>query len=98
MTMMKFGAVSLALMLVPALAFAAGMEGMIVKVDKVNRVLVVKVGKGDEKALQITNDTKGLENAIEGALVKIEYSRQGRKLMASDINASKSRILAQSAP
>jgi hypothetical protein len=50
-------------------------------------VLVVKTKQG-EKSLEITRDTKGLENAIEGALVKVEYSKKGNKLTANDINTS----------
>lgn len=89
MTLTRFGAVLLALMLVPVLALAAGMEGTVVKIDKQKNVLVIKTEEG-EKSLEITGNTKGLENAIEGAQIKVEYSKQGNKLRASEINPSKS--------
>lgn len=87
MTMMKFGAVLLALMLVPALALAVVLEGTIVKVDKAKQLMVVQTEEG-QKTLQVTSNTKGLENAQEGAKVTINYRQTGNQLVAGEISAS----------
>ncbi len=91
MILVKLGAVLLALALFPAAVSADGIEGKVVRVEKNKKALVIKTREG-EKTLEITSDTKGLENAIQGALVKIEYSRMGNKLRASEINASKTAL------
>lgn len=88
---MKLSAVLLALALFPAAVLADGIKGKVVRVEKNKKVLVIKTQEG-EKTLEITSDTKGMENAIQGALVKIEYSKMGNKLRASEINASKTAI------
>jgi hypothetical protein len=78
----------LALLLVPTLALADPMQGTVVRLDKQNSRLVIKTAEG-EKALIITNKTLGLEHAIEGAEVRIEYQKEGNTLTASEINPSK---------
>jgi hypothetical protein len=79
---------SFALLLLPALALAEPMRGTILKLDEQNSRLVVKTAEG-EKALVITEKTLGLEHAIEGAEVMIEYNKRGNTLTASEINPSK---------
>jgi hypothetical protein len=63
------------------------MQGTILKLDKQNNRLLIKTAEG-EKALVITSDTLGLEHAIEGAEVRIEY-KQNDTLEASEINPGK---------
>jgi hypothetical protein len=77
-----------ALLLLPALAFAQSMQGTVVRLDEQNNRLVVKTPEG-EKALVINNKTLGLEHAIEGAQVRIEYHKLGDTLTASEINPIK---------
>lgn len=86
--MKKISAAFLALMLVPTLALAALMEGTVVKMDKGKNQIVVKTEQG-EKTLKIAGNTKGLENAKEGAKVKIQYSEKGDQLVASEIFSGK---------
>jgi hypothetical protein len=77
----------LAVLLLPTLALAEPMQGTILKLDKQNNRLLIKTAEG-EKALVITSDTLGLEHAIEGAEVRIEY-KQNDTLEASEINPGK---------
>jgi len=62
-------------------------EGTVVKVDKAKKELVIRTDDG-EKALQITSNTKGLENAKEGARVVVMFSKKGDQLEATEISAS----------
>ena len=82
----KISAALLGLLLVPTLALAAGMEGTVVKKGKGE--IVVQNAKGEQQILKIASSTKGLENAREGAKVKVEYSKEGNQLVASEISSS----------
>ncbi len=84
----KIGATLVALMLAPTLVLAGQLEGTVVKMDKGKKEIVVKTESG-EKKLQISSNTKGLENAKEGAKVMIEYSVKNNQLKARDIAPSK---------
>jgi hypothetical protein len=84
--MKKMSAVLFGLMLVPTLALAAIMEGTVLKMGKTE--IVVQTDKGEKQTLQVASNTKGLENAKEGARVKIEYSQKGDKLVATAISSS----------
>lgn len=85
MTIIKFGAALLALMLIPALVFAAVMQGTVVKLDRAKQVVIIQTEEG-QKTLQLTSNTKGLENAREGAKVTINYDQKGNQLVASEIS------------
>jgi hypothetical protein len=74
--------------MLPAPAFAESLDGTILKFDKQNGTVLVKTGEG-EKTLLLTKKTLGLEHAIEGAHVRIEFSRTDNGLSASEINPVK---------
>lgn len=86
----KMVAALVALMLVPALALAESVEGTVLKVDAAKREIVVNT-KAGEKTVQISTNTEGLENAMEGANVRIEYSKKGDRLIASKITEAAAR-------
>jgi hypothetical protein len=86
---MKLLFVFLATLMLPSWGFAEQLQGTILKFDKHNNRLLIKTAEG-EKALVISNKTLGLEHAIDGAEVKIEYSTQDGTLRATEINPSKS--------
>jgi hypothetical protein len=92
----KVSAVLVALLLVPTLALAAVMEGTVVKKGK--NEIVVQTEKGERHTLQIASNTKGLENAREGAKIKIAYSKKGNQLVASEISSSGGDASEKSAP
>jgi hypothetical protein len=80
--------VFLAVLALPSLGLAEQLQGTILKLDKPNNRLLIKTAEG-EKALVISNKTLGLEHAIDGAEVRIEYSTQDGTLRATEINPSK---------
>ena len=76
------------LLLSPALALAETLQGTMLKFDKQNGRVLIKTAEG-EKTLSVTKKTLGLEHAIEGAEVRIEYIRTNGALGASEINPIK---------
>ena len=77
----------MALILFPALALAAMLNGTVVKVDKDKNEIVVKTDKGQE-TVAFTNTTRGAEKAREGSRVTINFQQDGEKLVASEIAVS----------
>lgn len=84
--MRKMSAALVGLLLVPTLALAAVVEGTIVKMSKTQ--IVVQTDKGEQLILLVASNTKGLENAKEGAKVKIDYSKKGDQMVASEISST----------
>jgi hypothetical protein len=65
-----------AVALLPALVCAeAEMRGTVVKMDKEQNHLVVKTDKGEETLL-VNSSSKGMENAKEGARVRIRFTEK----------------------
>lgn len=87
--MKKVSAVLFGLMLVPTLALAAIMEGTVLKMGRT--AIVVQTDEGERQTLQIAGNTKGLENVEEGAKVKIQYSKMGDRLVATEISSGEGR-------
>ena len=85
--MKKVATMHMALILFPALALAAMLNGTVVKVDKDKKEIVVNTDKGQE-TVAFTNTTKGAEKAREGSRVTINFQQDGAKLVASDIAVS----------
>lgn len=85
--MKKVATTLMALMLFPAVALAAMLNGTVVKVDKDKKEIVVKTDKGQE-TVAFTNTTRGAEKAREGSRVMINFQQDGEKLVASDIAVS----------
>jgi len=72
----KGTAMIFALALLPALVFAeAEMRGTVVKMDKMQNHLVVKTDKGEETLL-VNSSSKGMDNAKEGARIKIKFTEK----------------------
>jgi hypothetical protein len=70
------GAMVLALVLVPAWAFAdVERRGTVIKVDKVANQLVVKTDRGEETFI-LDKSTKGIDNAKEGAKVIVKFTEK----------------------
>lgn len=88
--MRKVAAFVLALLLVPALALAALIEGTVSKVDKAKNQVVVKTDKGS-KTFLISEKTQGAESLKEGAKVSIQYSEKGGQLRATAITVGKAK-------
>ena len=85
--MKKVTTMLMALILFPALALAAMLNGTVVKVDKDKKEIVVKTDTGQE-TVAFTNATRGAEKAREGSRVTINFQQDGDKLVASDIAVS----------
>lgn len=77
----------MALILFPALALAAMLNGTVLKVDKDKKEIIVRTNKGEE-TVAFTNTTKGAEKAREGSRVTINFQQDGEKLVASEIAVS----------
>jgi hypothetical protein len=72
----KVAAMIFALALWPGLVFAeAEMRGTVVNMDREKNHLVVKTDKGEETLL-INSSSKGIENAKEGARVRIKFTEK----------------------
>ena len=70
------GAMVLALVLVPAWAFAdVERRGTVIKVDKAANQLVVKTDRGEETFI-LDKSTKGIDNAKEGAKVIVKFTEK----------------------
>lgn len=70
------GAMVLALVLVPAWAFAdVERRGTVIKVDKAANQLVVKTDRGEETFI-LDKSTKGVDNAKEGAKVIVKFTEK----------------------
>ena len=70
------GAMVLALVLVPAWAFAdVERRGTVIKVDKAANQLVVKTERGEETFI-LDKSTKGINNAKEGAKVIVKFTEK----------------------
>jgi hypothetical protein len=76
------------LVLFPASALAAVMDGTVVKVDKDKKEITLKTDRGQE-TVAFTSSTKGAENAMEGTRITINYKQNGEKLVASEIEVNK---------
>ncbi|MGH7768379.1 MAG: hypothetical protein ACREQP_13055, partial [Candidatus Binatia bacterium] len=72
----KVAAVIFAVALLPAWVFAeAEMSGTVVRMDKGQNHLVVKTDKGEETLL-FNSGSKGMDNAKEGARVRIKFTEK----------------------
>lgn len=70
------GAMVLALVLMPAWAFAdVERRGTVIKVDKAANQLVVKTDRGEETFI-LDKSTKGIDNAKEGAKVIVKFTEK----------------------
>jgi hypothetical protein len=77
----------IALAFTPSLALAALLEGMIEKVDKDKKQIVLKTDKGQE-TVEFDDATKGIDKVKAGSRVTVTYSQKGEKLQASEIVAA----------
>jgi len=70
------GAMVLALVLMPAWAFAeVERRGIVMKVDKAANQLIVKTDRGEE-TFMLDKSTKGVDNAKEGAKVIVKFTEK----------------------
>jgi len=70
------GAMVLALVLMPAWAFAdVERKGTVMKADKASNKLVVKTDRGEETFI-LDKSTKGVDNAKEGAKVIVKFTEK----------------------
>ena len=81
--MIKIGIV-ISLLLVPTLLSAAEIRGMVLKVDKVEKRVVLRTERGEETFLT-TKETKGIENAKQGANVMVTFSEKDGQPKISEI-------------
>jgi hypothetical protein len=77
----------IALAFTPTFALAALLEGMVEKVDKDKKQIVLKTDKGQE-TVEFDDATKGIDRVKAGSRVSITYSQKGEKLQASEITAA----------
>ena len=85
--MSKIGIVVCAL-LIPAVLSAAEIRGRILKVDQVENRVVLRTERGEETFLT-TKETKGIENAKEGANVMVIFSEKDGQPKVSEIALEK---------
>ena len=85
--MSKIGIVVCAL-LIPAVLSAAEIRGTILKVDQVENRVVLRTERGEETFLT-TKETKGIENAKEGANVMVIFSEKDGQPKVSEIALEK---------
>jgi hypothetical protein len=85
--MSKIGIVVCAL-LIPAVLSAAEIRGTILKVDQVENRFVLRTERGEETFLT-TKETKGIENAKEGANVMVIFSEKDGQPKVSEIALEK---------
>ena len=81
--MSKIGIV-ISLLLVPTLLSAAEIRGTVLKVDKVEKRVVLRTERGEETFLT-TQETQGIENAKEGANVILIFSEKDGQTKISEI-------------
>jgi len=84
--MKKLAMTLLGVMLVPTLVLAAELKGTVEKLDKAKNQLVLKTERGQE-ALELTKNTKGIEQAKQGARVTVKYSEKDGSPKADEIVA-----------
>lgn len=72
------------LLLVPAVLSAAEIRGTVLKVDQVEKRVVLRTERGEETFLT-TKETKGIENAKEGANVMVTFSEKDGQPKVSEI-------------
>jgi hypothetical protein len=85
--MSKIGIVVCAL-LIPAVLSAAEIRGTILEVDQVENRFVLRTERGEETFLT-TKETKGIENAKEGANVMVIFSEKDGQPKVSEIALEK---------
>jgi len=71
-------------LLLGSAAFAAELRGTVLKVKKAENQIVLKTERGEETLLT-TKETKGLENAKEGAKVLVTFSEKDGQPKISEI-------------
>ncbi len=81
--MIKVGIV-ISLLLVPTVLSAAEIRGTVLKVDKVEKRVVLRTERGEETFLT-TKETKGIENAKQGANVIVTFSEKDGQPKISEI-------------
>jgi hypothetical protein len=72
------------LLLVPPVISAAEIRGTVLKVDQVENRVVLRTERGEETFLT-TKETKGIENAKEGANVMVTFSEKDGPPKVSEI-------------
>jgi hypothetical protein len=85
--MSKIGILICAL-LIPAVLSAAEIRGTVLKVDQVENRVVLRTERGEETFLT-TKETKGIENAKEGANVMVTFSEKDGQPKVSEIALEK---------
>jgi Cu/Ag efflux protein CusF len=72
------------LLLVPTVLSAAEIKGTILKFDRAENRVVLRTERGEETFLT-TKETKGIENAKEGANVMVTFSEKDGQPKVSEI-------------
>jgi hypothetical protein len=75
-------------LLIPAVLSAAEIKGTVLKVDQVENRVVLRTERGEETFLT-TKETKGIENAKEGANVTVTFSEKDGQPKVSEIALEK---------
>lgn len=75
---------SMVFLLLGSAAWAAEIRGTVLKIKKAENQIVLKTERGEETLLT-TKDTKGLENAKEGAKVLVTFSEKDGQPKISEI-------------
>jgi hypothetical protein len=87
--MKKTASLSVALLLFAVLPVsAATLEGTVQKIDPAKKEIVLNTEAGPE-TVEVTSATKGAEQVKVGDSVKVTYTKNGEKLVAIAIDASK---------
>jgi transcription elongation GreA/GreB family factor len=88
--MKKATAMLIALLVFPALTVSAAMlEGTVQQIDKAKNQIVLNTAEGRE-TVAISSATKGADSVKAGDRVKVTYSKNGEKRVASAIADDKS--------
>ena len=82
--MKKLTTLLMALVLIPAAAWAALLEGTVEKVDQAKKQIVLKTDKGPQ-TVEFDNATKGVDSVRTGAKVTVNFEQKGEKRLASEI-------------
>jgi len=78
----------LSLLIIPVALSAAEIRGTVLKVDQVEKRFVLRTERGEETFLT-TKETKGMENAKEGANVMVTFSEKDGQPKVSEIALEK---------
>jgi hypothetical protein len=78
----------LSLLIIPVALSAAEIRGTVLKVDQVEKRFVLRTERGEETFLT-TKETKGIENAKEGANVMVTFSEKDGQPKVSEIALEK---------